>query len=126
MSKQFIQNINNSIPIFGEYDNVKYYSLSTEKCQNSVKKFEVQKIPSIIFTQNDKKLIDRYDGEDIGTIFDMIDKISKEHKAKFEEEKKLWHPKVKSILESCPFLVFIKGTPSNPKCGFTKSLLEIL
>ena len=31
-SKQFLQNINNSIPIFGQYDNVRYYSLSAEKC----------------------------------------------------------------------------------------------
>jgi glutaredoxin-related protein len=38
----------------------------------------------------------------------------------------VWHPKVKSIIESCPFIVFIKGTPENPKCGFTRSLLEIL
>jgi hypothetical protein len=60
---------------------------------------------------------------DIGALFDSLAKISEEHKTQFEKDKVVWHPKVKSIIESCPFIVFTKGTPENPKCGFTRSLL---
>lgn len=29
-------------------------------------------------------------------------------------------------MNSCPVIIFIKGTPQNPKCGFTRTLLQIL
>jgi len=32
---------------------------------------------------------------------------------------------VNNIIISSPFIAFIKGTPENPKCGFTRTLLEI-
>ena len=31
-SKQFLNNLSESIPIFGQYDNVKYYSFCAERC----------------------------------------------------------------------------------------------
>lgn len=88
-----------------------------------MKKYGVEKIPSVVFTQYDRKIIDRYDGDDIGTLFDKIENLSTTFREQFEKDKAIWYPKVKSILESCPFLVFIKGTPENPQCGFTKGLL---
>lgn len=31
-SQEFLDNLKNSIPMFGQYDNVKYFSISAEKC----------------------------------------------------------------------------------------------
>jgi glutaredoxin-related protein len=44
----------------------------------------------------------------------------------FEQEKKIWHPKIKSILGESPVIIFIKGTASEPKCGFTETMLKML
>ena len=33
---------------------------------------------------------------------------------------------MKSILNESPVIVFIKGTPANPKCGFTSTMLNLL
>jgi|LakMenEpi03Aug12_release.lakeMendotaPanAssembly.Ray.scaffolds.fasta_scaffold5722679_1 glutaredoxin-related protein len=32
----------------------------------------------------------------------------------------------KKLIESSPFIVFIKGTPEKPKCKFTRALLAEL
>jgi hypothetical protein len=55
----------------------------------------------------------------VGIIFDALAEESELHSINFEKDKKIWHPKVKSILTESPVIVFIKGTPENPKCGFT-------
>lgn len=112
-SKKFLESLQNSIPIFGQHDNVQYYSLSLEKCPETLKKFGVspQNLPSVVFTQMDRKIIHRYEGEDLGLMFSMIETTASSHKTQFQTDKIVWHPKVKSILEGCPFLVFIKGTP---------------
>ncbi len=38
-SKQLLHNLANSLPIFGQFDNVKYFSLSAERCPETLKKF---------------------------------------------------------------------------------------
>ena len=79
-----------------------------------------------MFTQTDKKILKKFETDDVGIIFDSLAEESEAHLLNFEQEKKIWHPKVKSILNESPVIVFIKGTPENPKCGFTETMLKIL
>jgi hypothetical protein len=99
-SKQVLEHINNSIPTFGTYENVKYFRISAEKCPEIFKKFNVDKTPTVIFTQTDKKILYRCDDDnnDIGELFDLLSKIADEHKVQFEKDKVVWHPKVKNII----------------------------
>ena len=39
---------------------------------------------------------------------------------------KVWHPKAQNVIESCSVIIFAKGTPANPKCGFTRQIFEIM
>ena len=86
----------------------------------------MESTPTVLFTQTDKKELKRFETDDVGTIFDALAEQSEASALNFEKEKKIWHPKVKSILEESPVIVFIKGTPQNPKCGFTETMLSIL
>lgn len=120
-----LNQLNNLIPVLGEFDNVKYFAASAERCPETFNKFGVQQTPFIVFTQTDKKVLFSQVVEDLGQIFDTLSRVSEEHKQNFAKEQAIWHPKVKSIIESSPFIAFIKGTPEEPKCGFTRTLLEI-
>lgn len=75
-SKQFLTNLNNSIPIFGGFDNVKYFSLCAEKCPETFKKFAVEKTPTVVLTQTDKKVLQKLEGNDVGAVFDALEKLS--------------------------------------------------
>ena len=45
----------------------------------------------------------------------------------FEEEKKKAFREIEDMVSSQPqFFMFIKGSPEQPKCKFTRKLLEIL
>jgi len=88
----------------------------------------VSAVPCILFTQTDKKVLVRLEGESSSPaeVFDKLHASADNFSENFRREKSKWHPKIKSILESCPVIIFIKGTPQMPKCGFTEQLLAIL
>jgi glutaredoxin-related protein len=44
----------------------------------------------------------------------------------FEKEKKLTLEKAQNIINSFPVVIFIKGTPINPFCKFSKSFMEVI
>lgn len=79
-------------------------------------------------TQTDKKVLLRVSGESVtpAEVLDRIHGAADNFQQNFDREQRKWHPKIKSILSSCPVIVFIKGTPTTPKCGFTEQLLELL
>jgi hypothetical protein len=65
-------NLEATIPIFGDHENVKYYFISVETAPETTKKFEVTQTPTVIFTQTDKKILKRLTTEDVGAIFDSL------------------------------------------------------
>jgi Grx4 family monothiol glutaredoxin len=101
--------------------------LAAEKCPETFQKYGVETVPTVLFTQTDKKILAKLSSEI--TPADVLDKLATEadkFKETFEKERSKWHPKIESILSSCPIIIFIKGTPQTPKCGFTEQLLDIL
>lgn len=97
-SKKFLENLRQSIPIFGQFDNVKYYSFSAERSPETLQKFNVEKTPTVIFTQSDKKILYRYEEDDVGSLFDLLGKTSEEHKEQFEKDMLVWHPKAQNVV----------------------------
>lgn len=97
-SVQLKDNLVATIPLFGQFQNVKYFTIAAEKCPETFKKLEVEYTPTVLFTQTDKKKIKKFETDDVGVIFDSLAEESEAHALTFEQEKKIWHPKIKSIL----------------------------
>ncbi len=59
-SVQLKNNLVATIPLFGQFPNVKYYTISAEKCPETFKKFSVEYTPTVLFTQTDKKILKKF------------------------------------------------------------------
>jgi hypothetical protein len=55
-----MENFKNTVGIFGQFNNVKYFSICAEKCPETFKKFAVELTPTVIFTQTDKKILAKH------------------------------------------------------------------
>ena len=94
-SKQFLNNFNNSVNIFGAYNHVTYFSVEASRCPETLAKFNVETTPTVIITQTDKKILKRYEvPEDIGMIFDDISTEIEKYREQYENDKKVWKPKI--------------------------------
>ena len=71
-SKKLKDNLIETIPLFGQFDNVKYFIVAAQKCPETFKKFNVQYSPTVLFTQTDKKILKKFETDDVGIIFDSL------------------------------------------------------
>ena len=71
-SMQLKDNLVATIPLFGMFPNVKYLAVKAEKCPQTLKKFNVEYTPTVLFTQTDKKELKRFETDDVGSIFDSM------------------------------------------------------
>jgi len=86
-----------------------------------VKLFAVISIPTVIFLRNGK-IVERYNGSDPMALLNALKTAAeKEHVNPGSLEDRL-----KALLARHNFMIFIKGTPSAPRCGFTGTLLKSL
>lgn len=65
-------NLIDTIPLFGQFPNVKYFTIAAEKCPQTFKKFSVEHTPTVLFTQTDKKILKKFETDDVGVIFDSL------------------------------------------------------
>lgn len=59
-------------------------------------------------------------------IYNMIDQNFDYYEKKFLLEKKLMFEKIANLLNSYPVIIFIKGTPTDPFCKFSKAFMELI
>ena len=59
-------------------------------------------------------------------VYSLVEKFDNFYENEFEKEKKEMFEKIKAILESYPVICFIKGTPQDPFCKFSRKFIELL
>lgn len=59
-------------------------------------------------------------------IYKMVEQNFNYYENQFEKQKQLMFEKIHSLLSSYPVIIFIKGTPMDPFCKFSKSFMELI
>lgn len=121
---QFISSISNIAEFYQE--DCLYIFIDIEKCPDLVKSFNLTIVPTIILSDANKKPLKIFENPQINELILNLDDDISLFKSNFQVEKERMFSKIDQILSISPIMVFIKGTPQEPKCGFTSSLLEIL
>ena len=71
-SIKFRQELNTSLPLFGQFVNVVYFTTSVEKCPDAFKAFDVNFIPNAIFTDSLRNVYKRFEAEDVAKVMDAL------------------------------------------------------
>lgn len=59
-------------------------------------------------------------------LYKMIQDYDKFYSVDFQKEKEKMFERIKKLLESSPVVIFIKGTPDDPFCKYSKSFMELM
>lgn len=111
-----------------EYKEVKFAKIEAEKIPDVSLKAGISAVPTIIFTRNDT-ILDRVDGANPSAIADKIKhQLSKKDSISIEtyKPKENLEERLKKLINQAPCMLFMKGSPINPRCGFSRTIVSIL
>ncbi|CAG8661887.1 9956_t:CDS:2 [Funneliformis caledonium] len=102
--------------------------VDAEKFSELSESFEIAAVPTFIFLKNGK-IAERVDGANAPELSNRVAKYAKVSSfatgTKSVPQKVDLNTRLKTLVNSNPVVAFIKGTPSQPRCGFTRQLLDI-
>lgn len=84
----------------------------------------IETVPTFVFIRNGCE-ITRIDGAKPDALFDTFTNAAPTTSLQVMDEKPL-NDRLEYLINKHPFMIFIKGTPNNPRCGFTIRLIKLL
>jgi len=110
-------------------NDVVFLKLEAEEVAEISMKYEVEAVPTFLFIKNEK-VIGKMNGADapqltklvkqhINTVAPMSVGQEKDPKAALEE-------RLKKLINAAPCMLFMKGNPDEPKCGFSRQMIGIM
>mmetsp|Transcript_18228 Transcript_18228/g.20401 ORF Transcript_18228/g.20401 Transcript_18228/m.20401 type:complete len:444 (+) Transcript_18228:1-1332(+) len=97
--------------------------VDSDKFTDLVDKHEIDTVPTVLVFHNHKTDVDKYVNPSPEALNVEIEKLNDYYKTALEGEKERVFKEIDIILSSAPMVCFIKGSPTEPKCKFTRRLL---
>ncbi|CAG8605093.1 361_t:CDS:2, partial [Diversispora eburnea] len=120
-----------------KHTTLKFIKIEAEKFADLSESFNIAAVPTFIVLKNGK-IADRIDGANAPELTSTVEKHAKGTSlsigiktqpdlSKASTTSKIdLNTRLKELINSNPVMAFIKGTPSQPRCGFSRQLIEIL
>ncbi|KAG0272917.1 Glutaredoxin 3 [Linnemannia exigua] len=124
--------------------NIKFIKIEAEKFPDISEEYEIAAVPSFVFVK-EGKVVDRVEGANPPELSKTVAKYSKAPAAAHSTtatnganaaspsvaapptmSAEEMNARLKELTSSSSVMVFIKGTPTAPRCQFSRQLLEIL
>jgi len=117
----------------GKYSNsFTFVKVDAEQLSTSAEDFDVETVPAVVFVKNGK-IVDRVDGANPPLLNQLVQKHQQPEKsattgagANAAPTAEEVNARLKSLVESASVMVFMKGSPAAPQCGFSRRACEIL
>jgi len=113
------------------YPNVRFLHVEAEKVEDVTSKFEVESVPYFLFIKN-QSIFDKIEGANAPELANKVEKYSqikdssKEARSEAKEPKQDLHARLEKLVNFAPVMLFMKGTPTAPQCGFSRKTVDLL
>lgn len=104
---------------------VHFLKLEAEELPEISKKFEIVAVPTVIFFKNTHK-IDRLDGAHVPELGRLVKKNLEVIAPGLPRGELTLNEKLKRLINSHKCMLFMKGDPETPRCGFSKQTVALL
>ena len=114
-----------------KYKTVKFVTVEAEVSPEISEAFSVQMVPSFVALSGNE-IIGKVEGANPQEVVQLVKKLTTSNKhvgaAAASSTKGGYNLKLKleQLTHSSPVMLFMKGSPATPKCGFSRQIVEIL
>ncbi|KAJ1555384.1 Glutaredoxin 3 [Cladochytrium tenue] len=120
-----------------KFSTLPFLKIEAEELPDISELYEVAAVPTFVIIR-DRKVAERIEGANAPALTSAVEKFSK-LSAQVPATASLAKPtqapaatkeqlvsRLRSLVSSQPVMLFMKGTPEAPRCGFSRQLVEIL
>ncbi|KZC03742.1 PREDICTED: glutaredoxin 3 [Dufourea novaeangliae] len=111
-----------------QYKGIRFAKIEAEKVPDVSLKAGITAVPTVILAKNDT-IVDRIDGANPSAIAEKV----KQHCANKDSVpveacklKENLNDRLKKLVNQAPCMLFMKGNPANPRCGFSRTIVSLL
>nr|XP_055032624.1 glutaredoxin 3 [Misgurnus anguillicaudatus] len=111
-----------------EHKQTMFVKLEAEAVPEVSEKYEIASVPTFLFFKGSEK-IDRLDGAHAPELTNKVQRLGSGGGGAAgvgDVPKEDLNERLKKLINAAPCMVFIKGTPQEPRCGFSRQLVQIL
>lgn len=108
------------------YPKIYYFSINAEE-NDLAEVYDIESVPSFVVLE-DGKVAEKLSGLDAPDLTKLIIRFNNKIAIKMDDpviEKDITK-RLQMLINSNPVMIFIKGTPQAPRCGFSRQLIELL
>ncbi|KYO43925.1 glutaredoxin-3 [Alligator mississippiensis] len=125
---QCIQMNNVMAELAKEHVQVTFVKLEAEAVPEVSEKYEISSVPTFLFFKNLQK-IDRLDGAHAPELTKKVQRHASSSSVTIgsnDNVKEDLNVRLKKLINAAPCMLFMKGSPQEPRCGFSRQMVEIL
>ncbi|XP_054839797.1 glutaredoxin-3 isoform X2 [Eublepharis macularius] len=111
-----------------EHPRVTFVKLEAEAVPDVSEKYEITSVPTFLFFKN-SQTIDRLDGAHAPELTKKVQRHANSASVPAGSNdgvKEDLNVRLKKLISAAPCMLFMKGTPQEPRCGFSRQIVEIL
>ncbi|XP_015722964.1 glutaredoxin-3 [Coturnix japonica] len=111
-----------------EHAQVTFVQLEAEAVPEVSEKYEISSVPTFLFFKNSQK-VDRLDGAHAPELTKKVQRHASSTSVSAgsnDSAKEDLNARLKKLINAAPCMLFMKGSPKEPRCGFSKQMVEIL
>ncbi|KAI9309636.1 thioredoxin-like protein [Cunninghamella echinulata] len=124
--------------VFGElskkFPALQFLKLEAENFPEISEDYEISAVPTFIILKGEK-IVERIEGAKAAELSNAVAKHSKGILTSYSNAGTIdssstkpqdLNSRLKALVNSAPVMIFIKGTPQQPRCGFSRTLVDLL
>lgn len=111
-----------------QYKDVKFAKIEAENVPEMSLKSGIEAVPTVLLLKN-SNIVDRVNGANAPALTEKINHHLNNKDvllldvAKIKESLK---ERLKKLINQAPCMLFMKGNPANPRCGFSRTIVSLL
>jgi len=104
-----------------QYPSANYLLVEAEKIPDVTESYQVISVPTFVFLKNGE-VIDRLEGANAAELTKKVNSHLQSNSATLDP----LSTKLSRLVNAAPAMLFMKGTPEQPKCGFSAKIVQLL
>lgn len=113
-----------------KYNNISFYTVEAEAQATISEKFQISVVPTFLFLVGNK-IVSKVEGFNPSELNIQVKELASRLENEEGDEtgasnQASLNERLKSLVESSEVMLFMKGSPSAPRCGFSRKMIDLL